>query len=144
MAIYFKSFAFSPIQEIIDLPSSTYSIALSGVPGFKTTPAFAPKLLIWIRQIYILSRNWWMTWRDVLRKVTHEKYKTRKKWLRKLGTLCLIQSLNNAHWFWCLRGIGWRDMCCVLLWLKTTRYKNLSSSPIFLPWCHKEFVLFCI
>lgn len=28
------------------LPSKTYSIAVNGVPGFKTTPAFAPRLLI--------------------------------------------------------------------------------------------------
>ena len=29
-------------------PSRTYSIAVSGVPGFRTTPALAPKPFIWV------------------------------------------------------------------------------------------------
>lgn len=33
-----------PTKQI--LPSRTYSMVLSGVPGFKTTPALAPKFFI--------------------------------------------------------------------------------------------------
>ena len=45
-------------NKLLDMnsPSRTYSIAVSGVPGFRTTPALAPKPFIWVIRKNIVKK----------------------------------------------------------------------------------------